>query len=151
MSKTIGYKHDTEKVQMSLADPIALHALCTVLTHGAEKYGAYNWLEGMDWSRVYDAALRHLNAFWNGEDIDPESGFPHVDHALCNLMILTRYTRTHQKLDNRPHRRPRLSTFAATLASDPSPTGATPEIDDPKSSGIFDVVSGAKDRIDSMV
>jgi hypothetical protein len=146
---TPGYKNDHEKVMMHLADPIALFALCNALSHGARKYGAYNWLEGMVWSRVYDGVMRHLNAFWNGEDLDPGSGLPHVDLALCSLMILVRYSKTHQHLDNRPHQRPNLSTTSVTPVGDLFPVGETQETGDQKSCDTFDAVSGATDSINS--
>lgn len=62
------------------------------LVYGMQKYTRNNWKEGMEWSRVLDAALRHL-VFGpcQGELIDPESGNSHYDHALCSLMFLYEY------------------------------------------------------------
>ena len=47
-------------------------------------------------------ALRHLAAFQRGEDLDPESGLPHLAHAMCNLRMLTLYSRTYKEGDDRP-------------------------------------------------
>lgn len=55
---------------------------------GAQKYNAHNWRGGFDWSRLQDAALRHLAAHINGEDKDPESGLSHVAHAACCVLFL---------------------------------------------------------------
>lgn len=63
-------------------------ALAKVLTFGARKYGDHNWRKGMAWSRLVAAALRHLNA---PEENDPESGYPHVWHALCCCIMLLEY------------------------------------------------------------
>lgn len=60
-----------------------------VLRHGADKYGRHNWRDlAISSSVYYDAALRHLMAWWEGEDLDPESGHPHLAHAIAGLMVL---------------------------------------------------------------
>lgn len=42
-------------------------------------------------------------AIWQrGEDIDPESGQPHLAHAMCNLRMLTLYTKNFPEGDDRP-------------------------------------------------
>tara|TARA_R110002153_G_scaffold249071_1_gene405326 strand:+ start:4492 stop:5250 length:759 start_codon:yes stop_codon:yes gene_type:complete len=63
-------------------------ALAKVLTFGASKYKPNNWKECSDTGRYLAAAHRHLNAIITGEDYDPETGLPHLDHMLCNLMFL---------------------------------------------------------------
>lgn len=83
-----GIKNDQQKPRMDLIDPSFQRVLASVLTHGAEKYAAHNWRNGIDASRLYGALQRHLNAFWDGEDIDPESGLHHLGHAACELMFL---------------------------------------------------------------
>lgn len=45
----------------------------------------------MVWSDVYSALLRHLTAFWDGENIDSESGLHHLDHAAACLAFLVEY------------------------------------------------------------
>lgn len=49
---------------------------------GAEKYEDRNWERGYEWSKSYAALQRHLNAFWSGEDIDEETGSPHLAAAV---------------------------------------------------------------------
>lgn len=48
-----------------------------------------NWRRGYDWSLSFAAMQRHSWQFWNGEDIDPETGSPHLAavawHALAML------------------------------------------------------------------
>jgi hypothetical protein len=43
---------------------------------GALKYSDHNWRKGYEWSKSYAALLRHLTAWWNGEEYDvcPSSG-----------------------------------------------------------------------------
>lgn len=84
-----GIKNDQQKPMMSLIDSDALEGLAKVLTFGAQKYDAHNWRGGINYSRVISALLRHLSAINRGEDIDPESGLPHIDHVGCNWMFLS--------------------------------------------------------------
>jgi hypothetical protein len=95
-------KHDQGKALVHLIDPLFINQLAAVLAFGAEKYKAWNWAKGtFDHSRLYNAAMRHLMAHWAGEDIDPESGLPHLAHAACNLMFLTRYVYSELGQDDR--------------------------------------------------
>lgn len=86
-----GVKFDQNKRRVDLVPTEAINALADILTAGAAKYGEHNWRKGMDWSRVYGAAQRHLLAFWGGDDIDEESGMPHLWHALTNIAFLVSY------------------------------------------------------------
>jgi hypothetical protein len=86
-----GVKFDGGKLRMDLLPPDTLESLADILTLGADKYQERNWEQGMDWGRVYGATLRHLFRFWQGEDLDPESGKPHIHHALCNVTFLATY------------------------------------------------------------
>jgi hypothetical protein len=45
--------------------------------------------------------MRHLLAFWSGEETDPESGLPHLAHALCGLMFLHWHAQHRRDLDDR--------------------------------------------------
>lgn len=100
-SPNVGIKHDSDKPRMDLLDSTAMEGLATVLTFGSLKYSADNWRGGMPYRRLVAAAFRHLYAFLRGEDNDPESGLPHVDHAACCLMFLSNMTKTRPDLDDR--------------------------------------------------
>ncbi len=65
--------------------------------------GANNWRGGISYSRLIAAALRHLFAVVRGEDLDPESGLPHVDHLGCCWMFLSNMMKTRKDLDDRYH------------------------------------------------
>lgn len=62
---------------------------------GAEKYekvnGLDNYLNGYDWSLSFAALQRHAWAFWNGEDIDPETGSKHIIAAAWHCLTLAHY------------------------------------------------------------
>lgn len=86
-----GVKFDQNKPPVSLIPSNALIEESKILAYGAKKYDKHNWRKGMDWSRLIDATFRHLLAFSDGEDIDPESGLSHLAHARCSLGFLIEY------------------------------------------------------------
>mgnify|MGYP001366435106 CR=1 FL=1 len=94
--------HDAGKTRYDLLPLYPLDQWAQVMTWGAGKYSDRNWEQGMAWSRVYGSALRHLLAWWAGEEKDPESGLNHLGHALWNIAAMLEYTRTHPELDDRP-------------------------------------------------
>lgn len=66
-----------------------LYELGAALTEGARKYGGYNWrVAGVRVSVYIDAARRHLDDFWEGQDIDPDSGLSHITKAIASLTVL---------------------------------------------------------------
>ena len=84
-----GQKHDQAKPRFSLIPHQALWQVVAVLEFGAKKYGTENW-RGVENARqrYFDACHRHLNAWWQGESVDDESGLPHLAHAVCCLIFL---------------------------------------------------------------
>lgn len=96
-------KDDQHKLPLHLIDPLWLETTAQVLDFGQRKYHAWNWAIGtFEWSRLYGALQRHLNAFWRGEENDPETGMPHLWHANCCMMFLTRYHASGLGVDDRP-------------------------------------------------
>lgn len=96
-----GKKSDTGKTPCELLSPIALSATADVLGFGARKYAAHNWRKGLAWSRVIGAIFRHLFAFMQGEDLDKETGLPHIDHIAAEVMFIQEFYRTRKDLDDR--------------------------------------------------
>lgn len=89
VATTGGRKFDGGKLEYGLLPPKALEATVDVLTFGAQKYERDNWQKVPDSKRRYfDALQRHLWAWKQGEQVDPESGRHHLAHALCCLMFL---------------------------------------------------------------
>lgn len=93
--KTKAVKYDVGKPRMELLSPWVLVEVAKVMTHGAVKYEAHNWRNGFNWTRPIGAALRHITAWLEGEDLDPEWNLPHLAHAICCLM----FTLEHQLLE----------------------------------------------------
>ena len=100
-TQPVGLKYDKEKPRFDLLDPKAMQGLAEVLTFGANKYAANNWRNGIEYSRLIAALMRHLNAIQDGEDIDPESGLPHIDHLGCCWMFISNMMKTRKDLDDR--------------------------------------------------
>lgn len=87
MSK--GKKNDGGKPKISLIPKEALWGMAQAFTYGANKYGQYNFKAGITYTRLADAAYRHLSAFMDGENDDPESGNNHLFHCLASVAMLT--------------------------------------------------------------
>lgn len=94
-------KADAGKPPMSLLSNTALVEIAKVLEFGKNKYSAHNWRSGFAYSRVLDAAARHLYAYIDGEDCDPESGLSHLAHLGCCVMFMLELEKTHPELDDR--------------------------------------------------
>lgn len=78
---------------------------------GAFKYADRNWEQGMAWSKCYQAGLRHITAFWGGEDLDPDpfyDQFPaevrpkHVVAGMWHMAALAQYMDQNRDKDDRP-------------------------------------------------
>lgn len=81
-------KYDGEKPRYELIHPSAMDEMAKVLSYGAKKYDDNNWHKCPNWTRYFGACMRHMWAWLNGEDIDPESGLSHLGHAMCCIMFL---------------------------------------------------------------
>ena len=63
--------------------------LGVAMLEGALKYGRHNYrASGVRASVYVDAAKGHIDSFWEGEDIDEESGLCHITKAIASLVVL---------------------------------------------------------------
>jgi hypothetical protein len=85
--------------------PVTATALGSLgLLDGMLKYGRSNFRAvGIRASIYYDAASRHLNAWFEGESVDPDSGLPHLAHALACLAIIVDAEAAGKLNDDRMH------------------------------------------------
>lgn len=108
-STDVAFKFDDGKLPYDLWSIDALEATAEVLSLGAGKYKEWNWAKGngLKYRRVFSALMRHLWAWWRGEDNDSEWGKSHLAHAMCCLMFLLHYEMNksrYKKSDDRPKR-----------------------------------------------
>ena len=97
-------KFDEDRAPMHLVPPEAIKAIAEVFAFGAEKYSPNNWRfdgDKTNHSRTYASIQRHLNSYWSGEDLDPESGKLHLAHALTQTMILLTHVLDNPEMDDR--------------------------------------------------
>lgn len=109
-----GTKHDNGKVRLSLVSVDGIEEVGKVATFGSLKYNDHNWRQGFDWSRLLDAAYRHMNQFNNGDRKDfkasckkckkgkckNHSGLSHLAHAAWNLLALIEFEKNEQGVDD---------------------------------------------------
>ncbi len=96
---TVGSK----KVSISKIPPAVLFEVANALLSGGLKYASYNWrAEGSRATVYYDAVMRHLMAWLEGEDIDPDSGLSHVTQAISGLIVLRDSMLQGNWVDDRP-------------------------------------------------
>lgn len=91
--------------KLARTDLLPADALLLIAEHygrGAAKYEARNWERGYLWSLSYAALLRHLLAWWDGEDIDPETGSSHAVAVAWHALALVTFEARHIGTDDRP-------------------------------------------------
>jgi hypothetical protein len=91
------------KVPFHVVPPAIIAEMALALGEGARKYGAYNWrVEGVLASVYYSAAHRHLTAWFEGEDTDPDSGLSHLTKVIAGLTVLRDAMLRGNMKDDRP-------------------------------------------------
>jgi hypothetical protein len=77
------------KTPHHLVPPRVLKEVAEALSEGARKYGAYNFRQaGVKYSTYYSSTRRHIDAWFEGEDIDKDSGLNHIVKAIGGLIVL---------------------------------------------------------------
>ena len=93
-----------EKPRLDLIPLNALTYIALGLQEGARKYGSASWRDvpSVDLAQYVAATMRHLMAYADGEDTDPESGNPHLAHAMASLAIMVDLIENGNGADTRP-------------------------------------------------
>lgn len=105
MTSATGGQKGSKTARFDLIPTEPLWMLAELYGKGAEKYDDDNWRKGYDWKYSYAAAQRHLNQFWDGEDIDPEMQLPHVISAAWHCFTLAQFMIDHREYDPRAEKR----------------------------------------------
>lgn len=95
----------TRKVPMSTVPAGVLMEIGLGMLEGAVKYGRHNYRSaGIRASVYYDAAMRHLMGWWEGEDLDPDSAaqLNHITKAITTLVVLRDAMMQDMMEDDRP-------------------------------------------------
>lgn len=78
-----------KKPPLSAVPMPVIFEIGTAMLEGACKYARHNYRAvGIRASVYFDALMRHMCAWWEGEDDDPDSGISHVTKALACLVVL---------------------------------------------------------------
>lgn len=121
------------KAPMSTVPANVLAEVGVAMLEGASKYGRHNYRAvGVRGSVYYDGTMRHLMDWWEGEDIDPDSGMSHITKAITSLVVLRDAMIQGKFTDDRPPRSkpfyPGLNACAAAIVdryADRNPTHYT--------------------------
>lgn len=132
-----------KKVPVSTIPAPVIGEVGLAMLEGALKYGRHNYRAiGVRASIYYDAVMsRHMPAWWEGQDNDPESGISHITKAIASLVVLRDAMMRGNWVDDRPLRSPDgwvddLNKKAAALMEKyPEPVAAYTEIEHGKSAG----------------
>ncbi len=81
-------KQDEGKPRLELVPAGTETRIAMVMAQALEKYTVNSWLD-VEPRRFIGALMRHLEAYREGENIDPDSGLPHIDHVMTNAVFLS--------------------------------------------------------------
>lgn len=109
------------KVPLGLVPPVFIANTAMALMEGAGKYGPFNWRRTSSpvQMMIYlEAAMGHIQALIDGQDIDVDSGLHHVAKAAACCAIILDATACNNMIDNRPSIWPNRAR--GTFSRDPS-------------------------------
>lgn len=87
--------------------PVLYEVGLAMLEGHLKGYRRHNYrIAGVRMSTYYDAVLRHIAAWWEGQDTDPDSGLPHIVKAICCLVVLRDAQMLGKVTDDRPPSHP---------------------------------------------
>lgn len=92
-----------KKVSITKFPAVGIYHGAHAMMNGAEKYGPYNWRGNKVIASIYvDAAIRHLTAWLEREEIAEDSEVHHLGHAIACCAILLDAQETGNLIDDRP-------------------------------------------------
>ncbi|AZF98671.1 hypothetical protein SEA_RIOVINA_47 [Arthrobacter phage Riovina] len=96
-----GAEKGTKEARFDLIPTGALTEVAVHFGRGAQKYVPHNWRKGYEFSKGYAALQRHANAWWGGEDLDPEMQTSHLAAVAFHALALLELHGTHPEMDDR--------------------------------------------------
>lgn len=103
----------TMKLPLHLVSPVVKAYQAVAHFLGNVKYGAWNYRAGGARASVYKAALeRHMDRWWEGEELDPVDGTPHLANAQACINILIDARAMGKLVDDRPPSAPIAKVYA---------------------------------------
>lgn len=103
-----GKKYDGKKTAMfGLVSPFSMILNAMNLGGGCLKYSSRNWEQGMSWTSIFSATMRHMWKAWLSRGfeelwLDEEYKIPHVIMAMFGMQCLNEWYITHPEFDDRP-------------------------------------------------
>lgn len=89
--------------QYSTVPMTVIWELGVAMLEGARKYGRHNYrVSGVRASVYVDAAKGHIDQWWEGEDLDPDSGLSHITKSIASLVVLRDAMINEKFVDDRP-------------------------------------------------
>lgn len=104
---SVGRKESEGKPCFDSLSPAALLALGEVALVGSAKYGQHNYMNGINYSKLYSALIRHLLKWWGGEERDGVDGQHHLASVAWHALALLHYALhpdAYGGFDDRPHK-----------------------------------------------
>jgi hypothetical protein len=92
---------DEGKPPLALLPPAMVIGVAQVMAYGAKKYDLHNWRKGSTVNTFLGSALRHIVAYLDGENLDPESGVAHLAHAATNIGFVLQWIADGKLVDDR--------------------------------------------------
>lgn len=96
-----GGRKEVKEAAYALIPAEPLEQLAILYGRGAKKYDAHNWRRGYPWGLSFSACMRHLWKFWRGEDMDEETGVPHVINAAFHCFAMCEFMQHNKDKDDR--------------------------------------------------
>lgn len=91
------------KTPLNLVPSVGTAWTAAAFADGAIKYGAFNWRENSVQADIYIAAAkRHMDLWFEGQRLAPDSGVHHLGHASACIQILLDAEANDNLIDNRP-------------------------------------------------
>ncbi len=131
--------------------PVALIHLGLAMRDGAQKYGRVNYREHPVTASVYyEAAMRHLMAWWDGEDSAEDSGVHHLGHVMACCAILLDTEAQGTLNDDRPKPTGRFAELIAQLTAPMNGAEgdhwASSIVDSPAEASMLDRILGGSEE-----